>query len=418
MTSIFRPEAIRAHASADAMLGTPLDARVPGLGGVAALALATLATLFLLFGFVSYHQTAKVAGIVAAQGGEIRLPSPMAGTVSRVHVAQGDAVAAGAVLFEVTPEYLSQSASSARALGAQALRSELTALRTAHALEREQLERSERDLAQRAALLASDLDSLRSEQALAAAQRELAAQESERATRSQSLGLISAQRLSEIQRVALDADIALGRIERARRASERERDDALGALAEMPARRAMLDATLKSREAALTVQIGELGSESLEQVTAPIAGVVFSVDVQAGQSVAHGQALGRMARDGTRLVAELVAPTSAPGQIRVGADVVVRAPSFPYQRFGHLRAKVTSISGMPSATCADAPALEAACGYRVLAELERDQVEIAGQWHRLRPGMRLEADIVLQRRRLWEWFAEPLLAARATLGEP
>lgn len=46
--------------------------------------------------------------------------------------------------------------------------------------------------------------------------------------------------------------------------------------------------------------------------------------------------------------------------------------------------------------------------YRIVVALERQTVRAFGQDEALKPGMTLEADILGERRRLWEWVLEPL----------
>jgi len=48
--------------------------------------------------------------------------------------------------------------------------------------------------------------------------------------------------------------------------------------------------------------------------------------------------------------------------------------------------------------------------FRVLVSLERQSLTVYGQQEPLRPGMAVEADILGERRRLYEWLFEPLYA--------
>jgi len=46
--------------------------------------------------------------------------------------------------------------------------------------------------------------------------------------------------------------------------------------------------------------------------------------------------------------------------------------------------------------------------YRVLVELDRQTVTAYGRPEQLRPGMALSADVLGDRRKLYEWVLEPL----------
>jgi membrane fusion protein len=48
--------------------------------------------------------------------------------------------------------------------------------------------------------------------------------------------------------------------------------------------------------------------------------------------------------------------------------------------------------------------------YRVKVTLKRQTIVAYGQEQALKPGMTLDADIVQDKRKIWEWVAEPILA--------
>jgi membrane fusion protein len=47
--------------------------------------------------------------------------------------------------------------------------------------------------------------------------------------------------------------------------------------------------------------------------------------------------------------------------------------------------------------------------YRIKARLDSQSIAAYGRFEPLQPGMQIEADILLDRRRLIEWIFEPLL---------
>jgi membrane fusion protein len=48
--------------------------------------------------------------------------------------------------------------------------------------------------------------------------------------------------------------------------------------------------------------------------------------------------------------------------------------------------------------------------YRIKVTLEKQSIDAYGQPQSLKPGMTLEADILQDRRKIWEWIIEPVLA--------
>jgi len=89
--------------------------------------------------------------------------------------------------------------------------------------------------------------------------------------------------------------------------------------------------------------------------------------------------------------------------------VLLRYEAYPYQKFGHQTGHVLQVSRTPMA----APGAGGATGepmYRITVALDRQAVAAYGQSQPLSPGMQLEADVLLDRRRLIEWIFEPVLS--------
>ncbi|WP_431260856.1 secretion protein HlyD [Roseateles chitinivorans] len=120
-----------------------------------------------------------------------------------------------------------------------------------------------------------------------------------------------------------------------------------------------------------------------------------------------------------RLLAQLYAPSRTVGFVQPGQPVWLRYAAYPYQKFGMARGQVAQVSPTPIAPqdlpAGQAQALVSAAQaneplYRIDVRLDRDDIAAYGQAVPLRAGMALDADVTLERRRIWEWLLEPLLA--------
>jgi multidrug efflux pump subunit AcrA (membrane-fusion protein) len=124
------------------------------------------------------------------------------------------------------------------------------------------------------------------------------------------------------------------------------------------------------------------------------------------------------------VLAHLYSSSRAVGMVRPGQRVRLRYDAFPHQRFGHHEGVVISVSQSP--VCAGEPPSQpagmscltaAATGsapealYRIAVQLDRTSIRAEGRDLALQPGMRLAADIALERRRLYQWMLDPLYAA-------
>ena len=93
--------------------------------------------------------------------------------------------------------------------------------------------------------------------------------------------------------------------------------------------------------------------------------------------------------------------------------MLLRFLAYPHQKFGSQRARVLAISKnpLPPPELGFSP-LDGSREpvYRIKAALDSQTIRAYGAAEPLQPGMQLEADILLDRRRLIEWIFEPLLS--------
>jgi membrane fusion protein len=145
-------------------------------------------------------------------------------------------------------------------------------------------------------------------------------------------------------------------------------------------------------------------------IRAPMAGVVTNIAVSRGQSIAADAPLAMVMPKGSGMHVELLVPTRAIGFVKPGQEVVLRYEAFPYERFGQYRGVITDI-GRSVWTQGEriGPLSAKEPVYRVDVKMERQAVEALGQEFPLRPGMLVNADLLLEKRTLLEWIFEPVL---------
>jgi membrane fusion protein len=151
-------------------------------------------------------------------------------------------------------------------------------------------------------------------------------------------------------------------------------------------------------------------------IRAPMAGVVTNIAVNRGQSIAADAPLATVMPKGSGMHVELLVPTRAIGFIHKGQEVVLRYEAFPHERFGQYRGVVTDI-GRNVWTQGDrvGPLNAKEPVYRVDVNLERQVVAALGQEFPLRPGMLVNADLLLEKRTILEWIFEPVLQLKGRI---
>lgn len=378
-----------------------------GFAGVVAGALVALACL------ASYTAHATLRGRLMPEGGVIDVTSQQAGTIVEKRAGEGESVAAGEALLVLSSERLTRSgAALAAAVGA-----ELTQRRaslTAQIDNTRKLESTERAaLSARRAALAAETASLA--EALAAKRRRVALAERavQRYADVRARGLLSEEQLAMREAELLEQQSGLEAIERESAALVRVTAELDERLESLEPRYANAVAELERALAAAERELVENDAQRATIVTAPQPGTLTGVAAEVGQSVEPGAVLARIVPNGPPLVAELLAPSRAVGFVAVGDAVRLRYAAFPYQKFGHARGTVAAVS---AATVAGDAARGGEPLYRVVVALESQSMSAYGVPRRLLPGMAVEADVLGERRRLYEWVLEPLYALAGRIG--
>ena len=186
-------------------------------------------------------------------------------------------------------------------------------------------------------------------------------------------------------------------------------------LLELPQQRRAARATAERDLASLTQEAVKIEADGELLLRAPVAGLVATRLVEAGQGVQAGQPILSLLPDGSSLRAQLLVPSAAIGFVKPGNRVLLRYQAYPYQKFGSHEGTVIRVSrsAIP-ATGSKGEAAEPV--YRVLVSLDKQSIIAYGRPEALRPGMRLEADIMGERRRLYEWILEPLYSVTGKVG--
>ena len=100
----------------------------------------------------------------------------------------------------------------------------------------------------------------------------------------------------------------------------------------------------------------------------------------------------------------MFATSKAVGFIRPGQRVLLRYQAYPYQKFGHYRGSIESVSRSalsPTEVPTQLAGLTSLLGtnepiYRIVVRIERQSVNAYGVEQALQPGMQLESDVLLE----------------------
>lgn len=193
----------------------------------------------------------------------------------------------------------------------------------------------------------------------------------------------------------------------------------------------LLAAPLAQKTLGRYQQLAQEGTENQSRktilITALQSGLVSSIHLPKGESAQAGKSVATLVpvdasgQGKAELQAHLYAPSRNAGIVQPGQTVWMRYGSYPCPKFGLAQGQVQSISDTPTAP-QDLPngqsaALQSAAQtqeslYRIQVQLKDQNITAYGESLPLKPGMTLETDVVQEKRAVWEWVFEALLAAR------
>lgn len=152
-------------------------------------------------------------------------------------------------------------------------------------------------------------------------------------------------------------------------------------------------------------------------VFSQIRGRITAALFDPGQSVTSTTLLVSVVPYDTQCVVDLYVPSSAAGLISIGSAVLLRYEAFPYEKFGQYGGHVVEIAHTalpPTVLQQDSSSRENL--YRVRTRLDEQTVKANGRSVNLEDGMKVDADILLETRKIYEWVLEPLYAISGRYG--
>jgi membrane fusion protein len=368
-------------------------------------------------GTAEYSRKESVRGWLVSKQGVVQITNRASAVVRRVVHQPGDQVKEGEALIYLSADsILSDGSSQSEEVLAQ-LRQELSEIDRQQELSEQQQQLEESSVRQQL----EDFD------------REVAALASRHDRQRQRIDL-TREKLRRLQEGADDGAVTrwdvikqqeeLGileqgstRLEQDTASQQRERERLIGHQESLPVRAEILRSTLRTRRMQLAQQIAEHESKRRSVLESPVTGTVASVEVHAGYSISAQRLLMTVLPENAELVAEVFVPSRAAGFIQPGQNVRIAYDAFPQQKFGTFEGRIAHISEfvlLPGEIPQTFFLREAT--YKVQIVVDDSPIQTSVGAARLRPGMLLAADIVLEKRNLIDWLLEPLRVRRNTAG--
>jgi membrane fusion protein len=385
--------------------------------------LVTLALLLIIF-FAVFETTRKVSiqGMLVPTAGVTRVFPNQVGVIKEVRVKEGQFVREGDILFVISSERSTSDPRSTEALISELLAQRRDSFHAELLQAKTQSKYRRAALQQRALDLQSEIKRLQN-QALMQKQRIILSEQNlARFVQLKATNYISAAQLQEREAELLDQRQRLLEIERIRSTVQRdwastqaeEQDIALQALRDQNA--------LRRNASTLEQDLTENEARREIPVRARQSGTITAIAANLGQTVGVATSLASILPEGNKLEAEMYVPSRAVGFIKPGMTALLRYQAFPYQKFGQHHARVREVATtsvrpeeLPTSAAAMPGAAQSEPVYRIRLELDQQTVRAYGAGIPLRSGMLVDASVMLERRKLYEWALEPLFSISGRL---
>lgn len=409
--SLFRKEALEANKTKSigsvALYCPPYRWVIISLAGI-----VTLATILLCI-FGTYTKRETMTGALIPEEGVMDIVAVTAGTVVDLPIREGDSVKKGAALATVSSEIATKYGQTRESIAGQlslqndALNQERKNLDTLSAETRRGYENQRR-------LLEQQLKKLNVIYASRVQQTRLADAQLKKMQMMRDEGYVSNKQVEEQETQRLEAESRVQDVARQQIDLQQQLTRTLQQLREQPINDLNQANDIERRLSELKQTMMENESRRSVVLNAPQNAMVASVLIKRGQMINAGQTLASLLPENATLQARMMVSSRAIGFIVPGQRVVLRYQAYPWQKFGQQYGVVSEVSRVSlspqevSLITGNSQVQEQ--HYVVKVRLDNQFIHAYGQKVKLQPGSGLEADFLIDKRRLYEWVLEPLYA--------
>ncbi len=365
--------------------------------------------------FVEYTRKERVVGALILNKGSSKVYAQITGVVASKLFSDGDTVSAGQVLFTINAERSTKLGDTQDEIARQ-LAARKASLEAEKSKQRSISSEEEAALKRRALDLRAELDKIKNELTTQVRRVALSKNAAQRSRDLQVQNFVSQADVDQKEQDVLEQQSRVQSLERASLSLQKDLNGVLSDVQNAPLR-------ANNRSSEFDRQIASLAQDNIDaesrrelQVRAPQTGKVTATLVELGQIVAPNAPLVSILPTDATLEAQLYLPSKAIGFIELGQTVQLRYEAYPYQKFGQYEGKVREISRTAlSAEELKLHTVSKEALYLVKVVLKTQQVMAYGKPTALQDGMQLEADVLIDTRRLYEWVLEPLYSLTGKL---
>lgn len=356
--------------------------------------------LTLVFG--SYSRKAKVTGWLKPDNGLIKITSPEAGNITKIHIQSGDDVRAGQMLVSLGLDATIIGEQAASDITISEIGKQLSENLILQDLAVDQLESDTNGLKSRIRNTQSELSSAQKQHSVLLEQVKVVERLIEKYQALFKEEAVSLLELTQQEDKLLNLEYSVA-------GSEKQISSLKGKVDEYNFEIENLNFEFEKylsqlRREASSISERRIQASQKQEITivAPITGRVAALPITKGEAISTEKVMLTILPEGGQFEGELFVSSKDSGRLEVGQPVRVKLHGFPYQKYGALDGNVKSISktiflpgDISSAFALQEPS------YRILISLEQQSIKFGKEAYSLRSGMTLDADIIFPKDKLW-----------------
>ncbi|WP_448206662.1 HlyD family efflux transporter periplasmic adaptor subunit [Azospirillum sp. sgz302134] len=360
-----------------------------------------------------YARKETVRGYLTPTAGTAKIFIPRQGTISAVHVKEGEIVRQGQSLLTIATAQIAADGEDVDAVILDTLTHQRDLLRQQIAAQEERTASERERLSALMRGIEDELAQLESQIALQGERIQLSEELARSAAALSARGHMPETEYRQRQEALIQQRQNLAFL-RQRAAEQKSRlTETRYSLEQLPAVMAERIQALRNDLAQAEQRIAEINGRRAYVIKAPSAGRVSTLQATVGRAADPRYLQLEIVPANNVLEAELFVPTRAIGFVRPGQDVRVLYDAFPYQSFGAYHGQIVRVSQtILKESDISAPVTLQEPAYKVTVALDRQDIDADGQRVPLQADMLLRADIVLGKRTLMSWLIDPLISAR------
>ncbi|WGS44625.1 HlyD family efflux transporter periplasmic adaptor subunit [Burkholderia sp. JSH-S8] len=418
--ALFRKEALEARKEARNLYGDVLLFLPRSYKKILALLCVCLLSLLLALIFGSYTRRVAVKGELFSTLGAIPVYLPKPGIINKYFVKEDEVVEKGAPLFLVSTEVFGLEN---RGISTEAI----NLLDERKKLLRRQLESEKATYVHNLKNIEYQIHSKQSELKLIGVQIKEARQKnallsasSKRYEAARAQEAISEDAMAEKTISTLNSRIDYNERQRSSETLSRDIANLVFERDKEESEFGKRTLSIKGELLALEEQILAAEYQKGAVIKSPAAGKVTAVQGVDGSYYDSTKPVSFVVPSQAEVEARLLVPAAAIGFVKKGDVVYLRYSAFPYQQFGQGKGVIYSISEtslMPDEIALGSRLSVTEPMYLVKARIERQFVSGNGMRYALKPGLTIDADVMVEQHRIYQWLMRPIFAASERISQ-